>query len=750
MHRTATAALCIGVLFAVAPLPAMAASPLPRDANGVPLLFSADEVQYDEDLGLVVAKGNVELTQKDQILLADIVTYNQRTDTVTASGHISLLQATGDLIFADFIELHDDMRDGFIRNVRMVMSDRSRLAGNTARRTDANRMEIRRGVYSPCDLCRDDPTRAPIWQIRAESITSDKQLQIVEYRDAIMEIDGFPIFYTPYFSHADPSVKRQTGFLEPSFKPVSSNLGYYASLPFFWAIGPDKDATFTPIVTGTGGTFLGTQYRQRFGDGRLVTDGSVTIGSKSQIGIDNPSLPANGLRGHLFTESEFDLTDELRTGVNIQRASDQTYLARYNLPSPANSLNSHLFAENFGANSYANVSGWAFQSLRSGIGDSGLPIALPVADYSWVGQPDALGGRLSVQGNALDLVRIQGTDTRRLSTGATWEAPFSGPLGDRYGLSLSVRTDGYDSDHLPSAFGSGEQSAVVGRVFPQLAFSWRYPWVKRGDGYNQVIEPLAMVVASPYGQNPGTIPNEDSQGFEFDETSLFLPNRFPGIDRVDSGQRIDYGLRTGIYGDGGGSTRLIVGQSHAFERNNSFLPGSGLEHHQSDVVGRITASPGPYLDLVYRFRLDHEDLAVRRHEVLSSFGPNNLRLTLNYLDVAAIPDAPDLQKRKQIGAFVSASLTRYWSVQLTATRDFVQSVESLNTGAALTYRDECIAFVTSLTQSGVRFGDVVPGTTLAFTIVFKNLGQVGSTLASFGGGIGGTPGTTPLGGGFAF
>ena len=113
------------------------------------MLFSADEVQYDEDLGLIVAKGNVELTQRDQILLADTVTYNQRTDTATASGHVSILQPTGDIVFADYVELHDNMREGFLQNVRMLLADRSRMAGNTARRVNGNRTEIRRGVYSP-------------------------------------------------------------------------------------------------------------------------------------------------------------------------------------------------------------------------------------------------------------------------------------------------------------------------------------------------------------------------------------------------------------------------------------------------------------------------------------------------------------------------------------------------------------------------------------------------------------------------
>ena len=170
MRGPAALYLCALLVAAAA---SAAAAERERGAGATPILFSADEVQYDDELGLVVAKGHVEISQNDQTLLADTVTYNQRTDTVTASGHVSLLQPTGDVVFADFVELHDDLREGFIRNLRMLMSDRSRLAGNTARRVQGNRIEVRRGVYSPCEPCREDPTRAPVWEIKAEEIVSD-------------------------------------------------------------------------------------------------------------------------------------------------------------------------------------------------------------------------------------------------------------------------------------------------------------------------------------------------------------------------------------------------------------------------------------------------------------------------------------------------------------------------------------------------------------------------------------------------
>jgi LPS-assembly protein len=721
--------------------PAPAAPSPPATQQRQPVLFSADEVQYESQLGLVIAKGHVELSQGQQILLADTVTYNERTDTATASGHVSLLQPSGEVVFADYVELHDDMRDGFLKNVRMLLSDRSRLAGNTARRVAGNRTEIRRGVYSPCDPCREDPTRAPIWQIEAAQIIHDKEKQLVEYRDATMEIDGIPVLWTPYFSHPDPSVKRASGFLVPTGGQSTAN-GYRFGVPYYFVLGPDKDATVEPIYYTKGGEYFGGEYRQRFSNGYWHTDGSITFNSTRFTNID-PEL-VGGTRWDFNTNSQFDLNQDWRVGLDSFRASDPTYLLRYSLGAPSNFLSTHAYAEDFGARSYGNISAWTFQSLQTGVGDSTQPIVAPIADYQWVSQPGALGSRLALDGNFMNLSRLSGIDTRRVSAGSEWRLPFDDAIGGQYQLVAGVRTDGYQSDYLPLANGSTE-SATAGRVFPQVALTWQYPWVRQGTGYSQMISPIVMVAAAPNGGNPGTIPNEDSQGFELDETSLFRRNRFPGYDLVDSGQRVDYGLTTGVYGDSGGSTRLTVGQSYSAQINDNFLPGSGLEHHFSDVVGRLTVTPTPQLNFTYDFRLGYNDLASRNQTIGATVGPSALNFGAYYQQIATISNAPTLQKIKQISGVVNTTLTPYWSLQLIGTFDFsptpistvgqtVGTTELLYNGVNLTYRDECIAFVTSLTKSGVRSGDAIPGTSLLFTVVFKNLGDIGTKLASFGGG----------------
>jgi LPS-assembly protein len=702
---------------------ARAAPPPGGGANE--MLFSADELQSDEELGLVVAKGHVEISQGLRTILADTVTYNQRTDTVTASGHVSLSEPTGEILFADFIELTNRFDDAFLQNIRALLSDRSRLAANTGRLTGGNRLELRRGVYSPCDLCRDDPTQPPLWQLQANQIVHDKQTHTFEYRDATLEVGGIPVLYTPYLSHPDATVKRQSGLLAPTLGN-STNLGFHATLPYFWVIGADRDATFSPLFTSAAGTVAAAQYRQRFSNGKLEGSGSINYDSTGN------AAPGTLVRGHVLGTGSWAIDENWRTGFELNRATDQTYLQRFHFGGTQNYLTSRAYGERFDQRSFLGIDSYAFQTLRQGTNDHTQPIVMPEVNYNWLGVPDSYGGRLSADVNVLDLNRLKGTGSHRLSLGTGWTLPFNDPIGNVFTLATTVRGDSYYATDLQVVPNEHARDAFAGRVFPQMSLQWRHPFVRRGSNFSQTIEPIAMVAAAPNGGNPPTIPNEDSLAFDFDETDLFVPNRFAGLDRVDGGERVDYGLRASIYGDKGGSSQLLVGQSYRLQSNSSFTVGSGLATKQSDVVGRTIVSPNGNFDMVYRFRLDRSNLRPRRHEVGFYGGPEKLRLSLNYIKLPADLISGDPTPREQLSVGVTAGVSRYWTVSLATTRSLTSllGVSSLSTGLIAAYRDECLSFITSLTQSGTTNRDVKPGTSLLFTLVFKNIGEISAPTFS--------------------
>ena len=201
-----------------------------------PVLFTADQMEYDETLMTVTARGAVELSQRDRVLRADLVTYNQKTDMVTATGNVVLVEPSGEVAFADYVELTGDMRDGFIDQLRVLLTDNSRLAANSARRIDGTRKEMSQAVYSPCELCAKDPTRPPLWQMKARRVVHDEVSKDIVYRDAVMEIAGVPVAYMPYFSHPDPTVDRRSGVLIPRIgysDDLGAVFGLFAGI-YYW------------------------------------------------------------------------------------------------------------------------------------------------------------------------------------------------------------------------------------------------------------------------------------------------------------------------------------------------------------------------------------------------------------------------------------------------------------------------------------------------------------------------------------
>jgi len=704
---------------AVTPAVSQTRPPVQTDA---PVLFKADQLRNEEKIGLVVATGNVEFTQNGRTLLADSVSYNQRTDTLTASGNISLLEPTGEVIFADHIELTGNMRDGFIENMRVRMTDNSRIAAAGGRRVGGTRTEFRKAVYSPCELCEKDPTRAPIWQVKAARVSHDQETRDVTYRDAFLEFYGIPMMYTPYLSHPDPTVERRTGFLVPSYGS-DSELGTFVSTPYYFDIAPNMDATFSPIVTTNEGVVGSGEFRHRLSSTDYFVQSSLTYASRE----DGES---KGMRGHLRGELRHEFDRTWRGGIDLRLATDDTYLRRYGFEAPE-TLENRIYAEGFRGRNYASANAYFFQGQRSTDEQSDTPIVFPKLDYNYVSDPGSFGGLWKIDTNALALTRTGGTDSRRLSAKTKWELPYISRLGEVYRLFASVQTDAYwVKDVTESDAPDNQISGLTGRVFPQAGLEWKLPWARRDGRFTQIVEPIVSVVLAPSSQNQELIPNEDSLSFEFDDTNLFSENRFGGIDRVEGGSRITYGLSSGIFGINSGFSSFFIGQSYRFSEDNDFGSDTGLDEHFSDIVGRVEISPTKYINALYRFRLDKDDLAPRRNEVQASLGVPRFRLNVNYLSIDQqnlndIVDPEDaFRDREEITLGFSSQATERWRFGADTRRDLTTGGGSLRHGAFLNYEDECFLFQVDYSRTFTQDRDVRPSDTILFRVVFKTLGEV--------------------------
>jgi LPS-assembly protein len=709
-------------------LPGHAQEKTPQDktqqetGDKIPVLLQADEITYDGDLGVVTARGHVEIARGDRVVHADTVSYNEKAQTVTASGNVSLTDERGNTVFADYAELTKDLKEAAIESIRLLLSDKSRLAAASGKRTGGNVNEFNYAVYSPCQLCAEDPTRAPLWQIKAVKVTYNEAEHKIQYEDATFELFGVPVLYTPYFEHPDGTVKRASGFLTPTFG-LSGKLGPHVQTPYFWAISPDKDLTIAPIIsTREYPVMLGT-YRERVEDGyfRITASGTLLDENEPSIGLNEGDF-----RGHIDATGRFDIDQNWRWGFDAERATDKTYERLFDF-SDDRTLTTHAFAEMFDGRRYASFQSYYFYGTRSSDVNDEAPIVAPLMDYNYVSEPVALSGYFTFDANAMVLSRVSGRDVQRASLSGGWRMPYTSAWGDVTTISATMRADLYQFNDLdpnsddPNPPAPTEEG-VSGRLFPQLSVEWRYPFTRAHDGWQEVIEPITAITAAPNKSNFGDIPDEDSLDVEFDDTNLFDPDRFAGLDQVDTGQRATYGLRWSFVTDGGGSGSVFVGQSYQFNEDVNFAVGSGLENNLSDIVGSVQVSPIEDFDLLYRFRYDTNSLNPRYNEVLISGGPAKLHLDLDYafLSNEADPNA-DFGDRQEIAGRLRSQFTDYWSGFIGGRYD-IESDHILSYGGGIEYEDECFDIRASIEREEFQDQERDPDWKVLFRIGLKNLG----------------------------
>jgi LPS-assembly protein len=724
--------MAINPALAAAPAQATASEAVPsvpmpaseKGLNGAPLsgpgsatdgraLISADELIHDKTLQTVTARGGVEIQYAGRILLADTVNYQISKDFATATGHVSILEADGTVLFADHLELNDQLKDGLVQQIRILLADGSRAAAHQAVRSDGNLTEMDHAVYTACDSCAQDPSAPPFWQIKALRVVHDQEEKTITYRDAWLEVAGLPIAYTPYLSHPDPSVKQQSGFLAPSYGGTSG-LGVTITTPYYFAISPQQDATFSPMFTTDEGVMLAGQYRIKGHRGELRAEGSITQDNQENI------------RNHFKLFSQMALDDTWRAGADIALTSDDTYMRRYGFNSPS-FLTSRPYLEGFSRRGYTVVEGYYFQDLRDSSSTTAeAPVVAPQAQWSYSSAPDKRGAWHTADISAAALTRdsAQGSDSRRLSAAYGWHLPYVGPIGDVYQLDLNVHGDAYSVEDVVLDDGS-TFNGTTGRIVPEAAFTWSMPFDRQHTKFQEVIEPMVQAVVSPRGQNSDKIPNEDSIDFEFDDTNLFSTNRFTGHDRVEGGARVNYALRYGAYNGRNGRIGVAVGQTWHATSDGIFDSQSGLSEPFSDYVGRAQVRPTENLDLLYRFRLDKDSLRARRNELGLRVGPPLLRLSATYTMLNGKPLVSGEERdEEELAVGINSQLSRYWAVSLDTRHDLSEDGGALRTGMALRYDDECLTFNVSAARDYTYDRDYEDGYRFGLRVVFKTLGEV--------------------------
>ena len=337
--------------------------------------FAANAIEYDNDDDIVTAKGEVVMTREGNRVRADQISWNRKSGRVFATGRVSVTSPGGDIAYGDSVELTETLKDGVVENLLIVLTDGGRLAAkHGARRNGITTLD--RAVYSPCAVedshgCPKDPA----WKITAARVVHDPVKNRIRYKNARLEIFGLPILVLPGLSH--PADNRGgSGLLVPDIK-YSRNNGFEVSAPVFFKIAPNRDLTLTPHLYSGALPALQGNYRALARSGAYQIGGFATYSNRI-ANTTGANLPSREFRGYLDASGRFQLDKRWSVSGSVRFVTDRTFLRRYDI-SRDDQLRSTIDLQRLTRTSYFSISGWGFQTLRSGDPQGQVPIALPLS-----------------------------------------------------------------------------------------------------------------------------------------------------------------------------------------------------------------------------------------------------------------------------------------------------------------------------------------------------------------------------------
>lgn len=703
-------------------------------APGDVIEFASETLTYDRDADLVTAEGAVTVAREGYRLRADKVVWNRKTGEVLATGDVVAVDPDGNQAYGDQFAVTETLRDATIENVLIVLEGGGRLAAATAKREDGV-STLRRSVYSPCAVENNCGPVTPLWRIKAVQVVHDPEKARISYRDAWLEIGGVPLLYLPRFSHPAAEGQKAPGLLTPDIR-YDRLLGGTLITPYYVPFAPNEDLTITPYIFTAENPMLGLEYRKLFDAGPVKFGGLVTY--TQRFGSEEPGLEVEGqgnaFRGYVYANGRFQLDPQWRFTFSGRGTSDDTFLRRYDI-SDDDVLRNFVRMERFTGNSYFAAEGWAFQGLRADDVGGQTPIALPLIEYRFTPDLRPLGGRIDVLANTLAITRTDGEDMQRALAQVRWSRLMTSRMGHRLTLTGQVRADAYhvnDTERSQFSVYAGEDG-WHGRVIPVAAADLSWPLATASLGGIVTLTPRVQLVASPFVEN-SAIPNEDSRAIELDDLNIFDLNRFPGYDRWDGGTRVTYGATWTLDRPRWrGSFDLAQSYRFSTDADQQIPGGTGFEDRLSDVVGRFGIRYGRFVDLNYRFRLDQDDLAVRRNDIDLTLGTARTYIQLAYTRLNRDIAVEDLRDREEVRAAARWQFRRYWSVYGAAIIDLTSTGEDPLSGRdgfepirhrlGIGYEDECFAFSVAWKRDYVSDRDDRAGNSYLFRIAFKNLGR---------------------------
>ena len=588
---------------------------IPPEVSLTPLQRGTTQITADEAIAetesRTLLRGNVIIQRDDIILQGREAEYERNLDRLLLRDDV--VYHTGEVaIEGDSAHIFLDRNSGEITNARFLFPE-IHAYGSADRISfeDPEHAALEGVRYTTC------PPEKVDWLLRARDLTLDRENNTGEAYSVVLSFMHVPFLYSPYLNF--PLEGRKTGLLPPTFGTSEEN-GTDISLPFYWNIAPNQDATITPRNISARGGMLQTEYR-------FLTKNSA--GQLNGDYLDSDKIFGDD-RSYFSSKYSTDLGKGWSSSLLYQRVSDERYFDDLG-GTQESSSQTHL-ERNFNLG-YRNPY-WNFLAR--------------VQDFQALtgAEPYRRLPQLSLRGQSL--WRVNRPQIALETEAVRFQHDTLVPTGNRFDIkpSLSLPLEGaawfltpklawrYSQYQLQNNPGGDNlvRSLPIGSLDSGLYFEREL--TLGGSPYIQTLEPRLYYLNVPY-RDQDALPLFDTSLNDFSFSQMFRDNRFSGIDRQGDAQQLTVALASRFMEDASGRERFsaAIGQIHYFQDRevtlNPALPPDS--ERSSDLIGELAATPTRSLNLSLTDQWNPNEHYTERLNARMRYSPSERRvLGLNY------------------------------------------------------------------------------------------------------------------------
>ena len=476
-----------------------------------------------------------------------------------------------------------------------------------------------KSIFTLCSYREND--KCPPWSIQATNMMHDNKKKTIYYENAIIKIYDVPIFYIPKLSHPDPTVKRRSGFLVPSYQDTK-NLGEGVLVPYFFNISPDKNFTLTSNLYARENSLFSGQYNQAFKNSNFLADFGHTKGYKKTSSTKKP-----GEKSHFFSKfvKNFKSDDGSFNSltVNTQEISNDKYLKLYKIKSNLidNNINTLKNTLDFTRETDELFLGFnvsMYETLKENYNDK----------YEYI-FPELTIDKSLFNNNfgSTDLqssFRVHSFDTNKLKSYLINDFDFSsnfhslGPLvkGEFLGNVKNINYETKNVDNFKEDFTS--------EVYSALGYMSKIDLYKKDSATQHLLTPKFFLRYAP-----GSMRREE-EGARLSPEKAFSLNRIETIDNYETGLSgtlgVDYKFNknNNIFDF---SIAQIINEKENKKRHSK----TGQDEKLSDMVGSASYSINNQSKINYNFALDQSYNNFNYNEIGLNVDLNPIKINFDYL-----------------------------------------------------------------------------------------------------------------------